>query len=153
MGAADDNRDLIRHIIETGFNHGDLSVADGRFRDDYVAHGPGVPALPAGPDGFKRVIGMWRTAFPDLHMTIEDMVCEGDLVANRFTTRGTHTGPLFGFEPTGNTIEIHGQELHRVQDGLVAESWICDDVPGLLVQLGLIDMPRPAAAAGPPPSH
>ena len=148
MASPDDNRALIRHIIEEGFNNGHLEVADGRFRDDYVAHVPGVPALPSGPDGFKRVIGMWRTAFGDLHMTIEDMVCEGDLVANRFTTRGTHTGPLFGFAPTGNTIEIHGQELHRVDDGLVAESWICDDVPGLLVQLGLME--RPSPTGGPP---
>lgn len=146
----DDNRALIRLIIEEGFNNGNLEIADGRFRDDYVAHVPGLPPLPPGPAAFQRVIGMWRAAFGDLHMTIEDLVCEGDLVANRFTTRGTHTGPLFGFEPTGRTIEIHGQELHRIKDGLVAESWICDDVPGLLVQLGLLEMPRPPGkAAGP----
>ncbi len=146
MASVDENRDLIRHIIEEGFNNGNLDVADGRFREDYVAHVPGVPPLSTGPAAFKQVIGMWRTAFGDLHMTIEDMVCEGDLVSNRFTTRGTHDGPLFGHAPTGNTIEIHGQELHRVQDGLVAESWICDDVPGLLVQLGLIRMPVPGGA-------
>jgi predicted ester cyclase len=142
VGTPDENRELIRLIIEEGFNHGNLDVADGRFHDDYVAHVPGVPPLPPGPDAFKNVIGMWRSAFGDLHMTIEDLVCEGDLVSNRFTTRGTHTGRLFAFEPTGNSIEIHGQELHRVTDGKVAESWICDDVPGLLMQLGIIEMPR-----------
>jgi predicted ester cyclase len=141
MSSPDEDRELIRLIIEEGFNKGNLAIADGRFRDDYVAHVPGVPPLPPGPGAFKNVIGMWRAAFADLHMTIEDLVVEGGLVANRFTTRGTHTGMLFGFEPTEKTMEIHGQELHRVQDGLVAESWICDDVPGLLVQLGIVKLP------------
>lgn len=147
MGTAD-NKALIRLIIEEGFNGGNLDIADGRFTDDYTAHVPGVPPLPGGPGAFKAVIGMWRAAFADLHMTIEDMVAEGDLVANRFTTRGTHTGPLLGVAPTGRTVEIHGQELHRVDAGRVAESWICDDVPGILVQLGVITMPGPPGGAG-----
>jgi predicted ester cyclase len=144
----DSNKALVRLIIEEAFNGGRLAVADGRFTDDYTAHVPGVPGLPSGVDGFKRVVGMWRSAFDDLHMTIEAMVAEGDMVANRFTTRGTHTGPLFGIAPTGGRIEVHGQEHHRIENGRVAESWICDDVPGILVQLGILKMPMPQRAPG-----
>jgi predicted ester cyclase len=150
MNQSDENKALIRLIIEEGFNGGNLAVADGRFTDDYTAHVPGIPGLPSGADGFKRVIGMWRAAFGDLHMTIESMVAEGDLVSNRFTTRGTHTGPLFGLAPTGKQMVVEGQEVHRVVDGKVAESWVGDDIPGILVQLGLVELPikRP----GPPPN-
>jgi predicted ester cyclase len=135
------NKELVRHIIEEGFNRGHLDVADGRFTDDYTAHVPGLPGRHHGPDAFKRVIGMWRSAFHDLHMTIEHLVAEGDFVANHFTTRGTHTGMLFGQAPTGRTIEVESQELHRVADGLVAETWVCNDVPSILMQLGL-EMPK-----------
>ena len=147
MSVQDDNKALVRHIIEEGFNGGNLDVADGRFTDDYVAHVPGVPGLPTGGDAFKRVIGMWRAAFGDLHMTIEHMVAEDDLVAIQFVTRGTHTGPLMGHPPTGKTMEVAGQELHRVVDGKVAESWIGEDVPAIFVKLGLVQMPVPS---GPP---
>lgn len=141
MSVQDENKALIRLIIEEGFNGGNLDIADGRFTDDYVAHVPGVPALPSGPDGFKRVIGMWRTAFPDLHMDIQSMVAEGEMVSTRFVTTGTNGGPLFGMPPTGKPMRVEGQEAHRVVNGKVAESWVCDDVPGILIQLGVIQMP------------
>lgn len=144
---AEANKELVRLIIEEGFNKGNLDVADGRFTDDYIAHVPGVPGSHDGPDTFKRVIGMWRSAFSDIHMTIEDLVAEGDLVANRFTTKGTHSGPLFGLAPTGRTFVVHGQELHRIVDARVAETWVGDDVPTILVQLGLMELPM-----GKPPS-
>ena len=145
MGQAE-NKALIRMLIEEGFNGGNLSIADGNFTDDYVAHVPGVPPLPGGPDAFKKVVGMWRAAFSDIHMTIEDMVAEGDLVANRFTTKGTHSGPLFGHAATGKPFVIRGQELHRVAGGQVAETWVCDDVPSIMVQLGFL---VPEAGGGP----
>jgi predicted SnoaL-like aldol condensation-catalyzing enzyme len=58
----EDNKGLVRRIIETALNGGDLSIADETFRPDYVTHVPGVPPLPQGPGGFKAVISMWRTA-------------------------------------------------------------------------------------------
>lgn len=145
---AEENKALVRLIVEEAFNKGNLDIADECFSDDYVVHIPGRQT-PTGPAAFKASIGMWRGAFADLHMTLEDVVGEGDLVANRFTTRGTHTGPLLGLPPTGKPMVVHGQELHRVVDGRVLESWICDDVPSILVQLGVISMPK----GGPPPDR
>lgn len=143
--SAEDNKALVAYLIEAGLNANNPDVADGRFTDDYVAHIPGVPpSATRGPEVFKAVIRLWRGAFSDWHMTVEQLVAEGEFVANRFTTTGTHDRPLFGISPTGKRIEVHSQELHRVLGGKVAESFIVDDVPGILVQLGVIQMPRPA---------
>ena len=138
--SAHDNKTLVRLIIEEAFNKGNLDIADGRLSDDYQVHMPGG-SLRRGPQAFKASIGIWRGAFDDIHMTIEDVIGDGDLVANRFTTRGTHTGPLMGLPATGRQIVVQGQELHRVVDGRVSESWICDDVPSILVQLGILSIP------------
>jgi predicted ester cyclase len=143
--AAEQNKRLIRHIIEEALNNGRFAVADEHVDPDYIVHIPSRQDLPHGPNAFKQAIEMWRSSFADWHMTIEDLVAEGDLVANRFTTTGTHTGPLLGFPPTGRTMVVRGQELHRVANGKVVESWICDDVPGILAQLGLL-MPANATA-------
>jgi predicted ester cyclase len=76
-------------------------------------------------------------------MKIEELVAEGEFVTNRFTTTGTHDAPLFWIPPTWRRMVVHSQEMHRIVDGKVAESWIADDVPGILVQLGVVRMPRP----------
>lgn len=125
-------------------NKNNPEIADGRFTPGYVPHIPGgwPPSAPTGPAAFKRVMELWRSAFSDWHMTIEDLVAERDLVANRFTTVGTHDGPLFGIPPTGRRMVVHGMEFHRVTGGLVSESWISDDVPGIMVQLGVLEWPR-----------
>jgi len=132
----EENKALIRYVIEEALNKGNLDIADECFSPDYVVHLPSQPDLPRGPIVFKEVIGMWRSAFADWHMAIEELVAEGDLVANRFTTTGTHTGELHGIEPTGRPMVVHGMELHRVSNGKVAESWVCNDLPGILVELG-----------------
>src|SRR5687767_903069 len=136
--SAEENKALIRHLVEEALNKGRLALADEYFDPDYVVHIPSRQDLPRGPAAFKQVIGMWRAAFADWHMTIEDLVAEGDLVANRFTTTGTHTAPLFGFPATGRTMIVRGQELHRLANGKLVETWVCDDVPSILGQLGLL---------------
>lgn len=136
--SVDENKALIRRIVEEALNNGRFEIADDYFAPDYAVHIPSRHDMPRGPAAFKQAIGIWRAAFSDWHMTIEDLVGEGDLVANRFTTTGTHTGPLFGFPATGRPMVVRGQELHRLANGKVVESWICDDVPGILAQLGLL---------------
>jgi len=141
------NKALIRYLIEEGLNKGELDMAAEHFLPNYVVHIPGRTDLPSGPQSFKQVIGMWRAAFPDWHMTIEQLIAEGDLVTNRFTTRGTHGAPLMGIPPTNRPMTVHGIEIHRIQDGKVAETWVSDDVPGILMQLGVI---QPPPTMGPP---
>jgi predicted ester cyclase len=138
----EDNKAMIRHIIEEALNGGRLEIADEFFTEDYMVHVAGRPegVVPRGPESFKQVIGIWHRACSDWHMTIEEMVAEGDTVANRFTTRATHDGPLFGIPPTHHTFVVNGMEFHRLRDGKVAETWVSDDLPGILAQLGLIDV-------------
>ena len=150
MSQPEKNKALVRHLIEEGLNKGNLDIADEHFTADYIVHIPGRTDLPTGPAAFKKSIGMWRAAFPDFHMTIENLVAEGDFVANRFTTRGTNQAPLMGIPPTGKQMTVHGQELHRLANGKVAETWVCDDVPSILIQLGVIPPPRVGAPGGPP---
>lgn len=133
---------LVMRAITEGFNGGNLGIADEIFTDDYKVNAPGLD-LPVGPAAFKKAIGLWRGAFSDIHMDVQELIGEGDLVCNRFVTQGTNDGPLFGHPPTGRRITVRGMELHRVVDGKVVESWIGDDVASILLQLGIATWPGP----------
>ena len=139
-----DNMDLVRLITEKGLNNGDVSFVEDVFAPDYVVHARGLD-LPPGPGAFKAAVAFWRQSFPDFHTTIEHMIGDGEYVAHRFSTTGTHTGALGGMPPTGKRFEVSGVDLHRVVDGRVAESWISDDMPRILMEIGAL-----APAGGPP---
>lgn len=140
------NKELVRTITHRGFNEGDLDGIEGFFSPDYEVHAPGIPPMPPGGAAFRAAVTLWRTAFPDIVVTVEDVVGEGDTVYCRFTTRGTHTGPLMGMPPTGRPVTIHETSCHRVVDGQVVESWIGDNVPSILAQIGAL---VPAGDGGP----
>jgi len=132
------NKELVRMITERGFNDGDLTGISDFFSPDYRVHAPGVPDLPPGPKSFETAVTLWLDGFPDLRVTIEDLVGEDDRVYARFTTRGTHTGALFGvIPPTGRSVTVHEMSCHRIENGKVVESWIGDNVPSILHQLGV----------------
>jgi len=139
--STEENKALIRHIIEGALNTGNFSVADGLFTDDYIVHIPRRGEIGPGPDAFRQAVGLWHAAFSDWHMEIESLIAEGDLVASRFTTTGTNDGPLFGREPTGKPLLVHGMEVHRIAGDKVAETWVCDDIPSILMQLEMVPTP------------
>jgi predicted ester cyclase len=141
------NKELVRTLTERGFNDGDLSAVAEHFTADYEVHAPGVPPLPPGPGAFVRAVTLFRTALPDIHVTVEDLAGEGDRVFGRFTTRGTHDGPLMGIPPTGRAVTIYEWVCHRFVDGRVAESWIGDNVPRILLSIGAVEPAVPQAAA------
>lgn len=128
----EDNKALVRSLFEEVINPGDLDRA-GEFLDaGFVEHVP-APGQAPGVEGLKEVIAMLRSAFPDLHITIEDLVAEADKVSVRLTVRGTHRGEFQGIPPTGRQVAWAGI---RIADGKVVERWFQSDVLGLRRQIG-----------------
>src|SRR3569832_86079 len=96
-------------IIERYFgawNSGDLSVFDEIIAPDYINHSSAIPNVPPGPVGIKPIVTAIRTAFPDIHITKEDMVIGEGKVAIRVTWTGTHEGNFFGIPPTGKQVKV-----------------------------------------------
>lgn len=132
------NKALARRIFEEMESKGNLAVADETFASDFVNHTPFGEHH--GPEGAKQFVTMLRSAFPDLHSTVEDQVAEGDKVATRFTTHGTHKGELNGIPASGNTMEITGIVISRFANGKIIEQWGNPDVFGLMRQIGAVPM-------------
>jgi predicted ester cyclase len=133
------NKALIRRMVAEAINNNKLELADEAFTPDYEVHVPNVQGeVPRGPAAFKRIHGTWHTAFPDYHMEIQELVAEGDLIVNRFFTTGTFQAPLWGIPPSGKKFAVHGMVMHRIVDGKIKESWLADDIPSMLKQLGVL---------------
>jgi steroid delta-isomerase-like uncharacterized protein len=92
-------------------------------------------------EGLKQLIAMFRTAFPDLHCTVEDEISEGNKVAAHWTMRGTHKGPLLGNRPTNRQIMVQGMIFARTENGRIAEGWTLLDQMSILQQLGIVPPP------------
>jgi len=135
--STEENKAKQRRVWEEAFNKGDLSVADELFAPNYVYHGP-IGMEYKGPEGFKQMVTMFRNAFPDLHVTVEDMVAEGDKVVSRFTFTGTHKGELMGIAPTGKQVTIAGTVIVRWVGGKEVEAWGSEDLLGMMQQLGVV---------------
>jgi len=136
--SSNQNAKVFERLIETGFNEGKLEELRTLISKEFVEHQFG--AAP-GPDGVKSLIREMRTAFPDLRMTVEDLVVSGDKVWARLRCRGTHKGPLMGIPPTGRSIDTTALEVCRMKDGQIVEHWGVPDRFAAMTQLGLL--PRP----------
>lgn len=129
-----------RHIADV-FNKGKLEVADEIISPDYVFH-QGPLGEFKGPEGFKRMVTMARTAMPDIHYTIDDMIAEGDRVAVLYTMTGTFTGKLGEIPPTGKRVNMKQVFFYRFKDGKEVEALPLHDANELNRQLG-INPPAP----------
>jgi predicted ester cyclase len=97
-----------------------------------------------GPEGTRGLVTMLRTAFPDLHFEIEDLIAEGDTVAGRLSMSGTHEGPLMGMPPTGRSMRQDHMHFVRFRDGKAIEHWGVRDDLAMMQQLGVITQPEQA---------
>jgi len=128
---APDNLALVRRHYDDLVNRGDLSAAERDLSEDFVDHAA-PPGTQAGPGAVKGWITMIRSAFPDITVTEEMSVADGDKVAVGAVWRGRHDGPFLGIEPTGRNVEMRGIVMWRVVDGRLAERWAVLDYEGLL---------------------
>ena len=135
------NKELVRRSNDEIWGDGNLALIDDYVADDYVEHNTAYPDPIQGPEGYKENVRMVRAAFPDMDVTTEDLIAEGDKVVARYTITGTHEGAFMGMEPTGETVAVEGISIGRLEDGQVVEGWSNIDVLGMLQQLGAIDPP------------
>jgi steroid delta-isomerase-like uncharacterized protein len=134
----EDNKELVEAFIRELFTEGDLDAVDRYLDPDMVNHDLPFPGAPAGPAGMRHAAAMFRLALPDWHSDVEQLVAEGDLVVERFTASGTHSGELMGVAPTGRVLRLRGIQMFRVGNGRIVERWGRLDEAGLMRQLGLI---------------
>jgi steroid delta-isomerase-like uncharacterized protein len=140
--SAENNKATAQRWYEEVFNGGNLSVIDELFSPNFRDYDPVNPA--PGLEGVRQVVGMYRGAFPDLHITIEDWVAEGDKVVARFTARGTNKGPLMGMPSTGKQATVAGIDILGFENGKIVAHWGNRDELGMLQQLGLAPAPGQA---------
>lgn len=131
------NKALMRRYFEEVFNQKNLAALDEFITPNHVDHTL-PPSLPPTPEGSKRALGMYLTAFPDLHVNVEDMIAEEDKAVIRFTSRGTQTRAFAGIPPTGKQVTVSSILIARIADGKIVEQWGLDDQMGMLQQLGVI---------------
>jgi steroid delta-isomerase-like uncharacterized protein len=140
--SAEGNKVVARRWFEDFFNQGNLEVADEIIAADHVNHDPTLPDIPTGPEGQKQIVNLYRGAFTDAYISVEDQLAEGDRVVTRWTGSGTHQGELMGVAPTGNQVTITGITINRISDGKIAESWTNYDALGMMQQIGAVPEPE-----------
>jgi steroid delta-isomerase-like uncharacterized protein len=135
------NAALVARFYVEVWNNGGATAADFFVADDHAYHDPTAAAVPPGPAGVAQVVAELRRVFPDLVLTLDDVVATGDRVAVRFTARGTHRGTWLGAEGTGRVVALTGIAVHRIVDGQIGETWVSWDALDLAMQVGLVVVP------------
>jgi predicted ester cyclase len=131
------NKTVLKRIYEEVFNKGNLAAVGELHAAKFVLHGPGGMELNGSTEAKEYVRG-FRAAFPDVCVTVENMVAEGDYVADRVSITGTHRGDWTGIAPTGKRVTITCNALSRFEEGKQAEVWEEFDMLSLMQQLGVI---------------
>jgi steroid delta-isomerase-like uncharacterized protein len=135
----EENKVVVRRYYRDVLNSGDLNTLDELAVSQYEEHDP-LPGQAKGREGLRQRVEMLRRAF-QAHFTIEDIIAEGDKVMVRWTQRGTQVAEFLGMPATGRAFTIAGIDIHRLQDGKLAEHWHVVDLLGQMQQLGLIPQP------------
>jgi predicted ester cyclase len=137
--STEQNKALVRRVFEEGVNQNKPNVFNELIAPDFVSS-DAPPETPRGPESFRRLDAMFRTGFPDSHVTIEQEFADGDYVIHRGYVTGTHKGEFQGISPTGKQIKMKYMDIWRVVNGKMVEYWVRFDTDSLAQQLGV---PRP----------
>ncbi|MGH2946662.1 MAG: ester cyclase [Solirubrobacteraceae bacterium] len=140
--SAEESKTIVRRLLEEPWT--DLDVVDELVDESYVGHDPSLPEELRGPRGFKDNVSMFRAAYSDARITVDDQIAEGDTVASRWTGRGTHDGELMGVPASGKQVTVSGIVVSRVANGKVVEEWTNWDTLGMLRQIGAVPAPTQA---------
>jgi steroid delta-isomerase-like uncharacterized protein len=143
--SAEENKAVSRRVLQEVIGKGNLDVIDQLIAADYAYFAPGSPEV-RGPEGYRQLVTMYRSAFPDLTMTEDDILAEGDKVVMRWTGSGTHRGELMGIPPTGKRVNVSGILISRFAGGKIVEEHEIFDALGMLQQLGVVPAQEQAQA-------
>lgn len=135
--SVEQNKALARQAISI-WSTGDVDAADEVYGPDYVNHqhhDPNDPRDLRGVEAMKQFVREFREGLPDFHDSIDLQLAEGDMVATRFTSTGTHRGTFLGVEPTNRELTWTGITIDRIADGRIVESWANWDMMGMMQQL------------------
>jgi predicted ester cyclase len=135
---SESNKAVVRRLFEEVWNKGNLQVADELLGLSYVHHDPSTPDVGRGPEGEKKRATLYRSAFRDFRMTVEELFADGESVTARWSCRGSHKGELNGIAPTGKQVAITGISIARCAGGKILEGWVNWDALGLMQQLGVV---------------
>jgi steroid delta-isomerase-like uncharacterized protein len=144
---SEQNKTAVRRLFEELWNNGNLQVADEIIAPTYQHHDASTPDLGKGPEGEKKRVNLYRTAFQDFRLNIEDLFAEGETVVARWSCRGSHKGDLNGIAPTGKQFAITGVTICRFTNGKIVEGFVNWDALGLMRQLGVVPEPVKSMAA------
>ncbi|MCX6690114.1 MAG: ester cyclase [Methanoregula sp.] len=128
---------IVRKFFEVGPSKGDLAAADALLHPEFSLHTP-LPTPGPGVEAMNNVITTCRAAFYGLHVTVDDILADGDKVIARFTARGVHKGEFVGLPSTGKPITMTGIEIFRIKEKKIAELWGEANLMGLMQQLGIL---------------
>ena len=137
--SAESNKDLTLRYIDQVWNKRKPDLIEEFIAEDVAHHGgPPMPGL----EGMKQAIAMNQKAFPDVKVTVEDVLVEGDKVVHRWTFSGTHQAEYLGIPATGKQIVGNGMTIFRLAGGKIVEIWVQGDNMGMMQQLGVIPTPE-----------
>jgi steroid delta-isomerase-like uncharacterized protein len=138
--SAEQNKAIVRRWFDEVVSQGNIELVDEicmQCVPSFVVIQGVADPPPQGLEGVKGLIGVLRTAFPDLKFTIEGQIAEGDQVATRLTVRGTHLGEFMGIPATGKQMAVSGVSIWRLADGKLVNEWVNWDSLAMMQQLGV----------------
>jgi steroid delta-isomerase-like uncharacterized protein len=129
------NKDFIQVYTEDFWNNHNIAAFEKYFATDFIVH---FPDGDMNAEQYKGICQAYFAAFPDMHVTANDVLAEGDKVVKVWTVNSTNTGDFMGIPATGKPMVVKGMEVFRIADGMIAELWVSMDNLGMLIQLGAI---------------
>lgn len=140
--SVEQNKSIARRWIEDGWNKHNVNIIDDLYTPDVVQYDPATPGIVDSAEALKQYISRLLTAFPDIQITLDDLVAEGDKVFLRFTARGTHLGLFMDVPPSGRSATVAGMLLFHFKNSKIDTVWVNFDALGMLQQMGVIPMPN-----------
>jgi steroid delta-isomerase-like uncharacterized protein len=135
-----ENKAVVQRFIDEVLNQGKLETADEIVAEDFVELDP-LPGQRQGRGGLKEIVALLRTAYPDMHWSVDETIAAGEKVVTRFTWTGTHKGDFLGIPATGRPVSVKGVVIDRIVGGKMTDSRILMDNLGMMQQLGVISPP------------